>query len=301
MITENLSTLKIYKLTQEQYDRELAANNIDESALYLTPEIIDQNYNADSENAQSGKAVAESINLTQTSETKEASGESIHITDISPIEHTMIVKARSKNFITNTDVKAYGNTTVSNGEVTQKDADDRSSVLLKCQGNNTYTLVRKFETKAPVLGMNTLTFKIITKDTTDTDNYINRIVFGCNGKTRDTTIYIDVTNLPVGDYVISANFTNITEGTISWKDMMIAEGLTETSYTPFVDVSTAEVVVNDHATYPINADGIVENVKSTHPTITLEPSMEGVILDVTYYSRIGIDYIISKLNALNMM
>lgn len=38
MITENLSTLKIHKLTQEQYDRELAAGNIDESAIYLTPD-----------------------------------------------------------------------------------------------------------------------------------------------------------------------------------------------------------------------------------------------------------------------
>lgn len=38
MITENLPTLKIHKLTQAQYDRELAAGNIDENALYLTPE-----------------------------------------------------------------------------------------------------------------------------------------------------------------------------------------------------------------------------------------------------------------------
>lgn len=37
MITENLSTLKIHKLTQEQYDREVADGNIDETALYLTP------------------------------------------------------------------------------------------------------------------------------------------------------------------------------------------------------------------------------------------------------------------------
>ena len=38
MITENLSTLKIHKLTQEQYDRELAAGRIDPNALYLTPD-----------------------------------------------------------------------------------------------------------------------------------------------------------------------------------------------------------------------------------------------------------------------
>lgn len=38
MRTENLSTLKIHKLTQEQYERELAAGRIDENALYLTPD-----------------------------------------------------------------------------------------------------------------------------------------------------------------------------------------------------------------------------------------------------------------------
>lgn len=38
MLTTNLETLKIHKLTQEQYDRELAAGNIDENALYLTPD-----------------------------------------------------------------------------------------------------------------------------------------------------------------------------------------------------------------------------------------------------------------------
>jgi hypothetical protein len=38
MITENLSTLKIHKLTREQYERELAAGRIDEYALYLTPD-----------------------------------------------------------------------------------------------------------------------------------------------------------------------------------------------------------------------------------------------------------------------
>ena len=38
MNTQNLSTLKIHKLTQAQYDRELAAGNIDVNALYLTPD-----------------------------------------------------------------------------------------------------------------------------------------------------------------------------------------------------------------------------------------------------------------------
>jgi hypothetical protein len=38
MFTENLSTLKIHKLSQAQYERELVAGNIDANALYLTPD-----------------------------------------------------------------------------------------------------------------------------------------------------------------------------------------------------------------------------------------------------------------------
>lgn len=38
MKTTNVSTLKIHKLTQAQYDRELANGTIDENAIYLTPD-----------------------------------------------------------------------------------------------------------------------------------------------------------------------------------------------------------------------------------------------------------------------
>lgn len=38
MIIENLSTLKIHKLTQAQYDREKVAGRLDANAIYLTPD-----------------------------------------------------------------------------------------------------------------------------------------------------------------------------------------------------------------------------------------------------------------------
>ena len=38
MNTESLSTLKIHKLTEAQYNRELEAGNLDENALYLVPD-----------------------------------------------------------------------------------------------------------------------------------------------------------------------------------------------------------------------------------------------------------------------
>lgn len=38
MITENLSTLKIHRLTQAQYDSKVADGTIVENELYLTPD-----------------------------------------------------------------------------------------------------------------------------------------------------------------------------------------------------------------------------------------------------------------------
>lgn len=48
MKTENLSTLKIHKISQEQYNREYEAGRIDPTAIYLTPENgSDSNCNVD--------------------------------------------------------------------------------------------------------------------------------------------------------------------------------------------------------------------------------------------------------------
>ena len=68
MKTENLSALEIHKLSQEQYDREYDAGNIDETAIYLTTDDgteqeLTQTVNEDSTSTQvpSAKAVFELI------------------------------------------------------------------------------------------------------------------------------------------------------------------------------------------------------------------------------------------------
>ena len=40
MITENVPTLKIHKLSQAQYDREAAVGNLESDAIYLTPDDL---------------------------------------------------------------------------------------------------------------------------------------------------------------------------------------------------------------------------------------------------------------------
>jgi len=61
MITENLSTLQIHKLTQDQFKREKDAGNLVPTAIYLTPdEAPDTTLSVDGRPADS-KAVGEAL------------------------------------------------------------------------------------------------------------------------------------------------------------------------------------------------------------------------------------------------
>lgn len=65
MIAENLSTLKIHKLTQEQYDREREAGRLDENALYLTPDrsfVVDDALSNISTNPVQNQVIYEALN-----------------------------------------------------------------------------------------------------------------------------------------------------------------------------------------------------------------------------------------------
>lgn len=78
MNTENLSALKIHKLTQEQYDRELAAGNIDENALYLTPD--------EEEDAWAAKPLIINADDAPTTGSNSVSGIPIFTIDYSPAD-----------------------------------------------------------------------------------------------------------------------------------------------------------------------------------------------------------------------
>jgi hypothetical protein len=75
MNIENLSTLKIHKLTQEQYDRELEAGRIEANALYLTPdtlaevtkEYVDDSVNALADDIKQTYATKNEINSMESS------------------------------------------------------------------------------------------------------------------------------------------------------------------------------------------------------------------------------------------
>jgi hypothetical protein len=61
----------------------------------------------------------------------------------------------------------------------------------------------------------------------------NTVVFGLNGATNDTTFKCEMVLNPSTTYTFTCNFTNITQGSVSWKDMMLVEGSTAGEYEPY--------------------------------------------------------------------
>lgn len=103
MTIENLSTLKIHKLTQDQYERELANGNIDENALYLTPdETADLSAYATKDQLD-GKA-----NLEHAHE----------ISDISDLQHAIDTTLASANSYTDTKMSGVVSDTVIDNKIT---------------------------------------------------------------------------------------------------------------------------------------------------------------------------------------
>lgn len=59
------------------------------------------------------------------------------------------------------------------------------------------------------------------------------VLFGVNGSKIDTACRCDMDLKPSTTYTFTCNFTNITQGSISWKDMMLVEGSTAGEYEPY--------------------------------------------------------------------
>ncbi len=107
-----------------------------------------------------------------------------------------------------------------NGGATQIQADTNNTPYYKAQGFESASgsyVKNLFPSGSVKIGVVGGTF-------TKTNDF-NFIRFGIGGTVRDTTIGIDVSNLINGKtYSLYWNFTNVTQGSVSWTDIMLNEG-----------------------------------------------------------------------------
>lgn len=126
------------------------------------------------------------------------------------------------------DIVASSNVTISNGVVTQIKADTNNTPYSKIQqiGSNGQLIADNIISTIAI-GKSEVTIELLDGTT--------RIAFGLNGSTIDSLIRFQVEDLPRGTYTFSCEFTNATQGSVSWKNTMFNPGPTALPYEPFFE------------------------------------------------------------------
>lgn len=203
-----------------------------------------------------------------------------------------LITNKSKNLLYR--ISSDSNTTVqfstSYSVVTQTTADTASSLSFKLQGYNikaqSYTYIFSGEVISST-GVFTKTF------TTPSTTGFDLIRFGLNGAKYDTCANCKIDLKPNTTYTFTCNFTNITQGSISWKDMMLVEGSTAGEYEPYsynlLDKwkYAATQTVNG-VTFTNNGDGTItyNGVTSVGANYSLQSGLK-VVAGHKYLSYVG--------------
>lgn len=143
-----------------------------------------------------------------------------------------LITNKSKNLLYR--ISSDSNTTIqfstSYAVVTQTIADTNSLLSFKLQGyksiSQSYTYIFSGEVISST-GVFTKTF------TTPSTTGFDLIRFGLDGAKYDTCANCKIDLKPSTTYTFTCNFTNITQGSISWKDTMLVEGSTAGDYEPY--------------------------------------------------------------------
>lgn len=120
----------------------------------------------------------------------------------------------------------YNNCTYENGVVKQISADSADYYTWKIQFFKDST----FLTQSDVLFPQTGTIPALT---IEKPSEANLLFLGLNGRERDTLMMIDVSNFPNGKYTATWNVLNITQGSVSWNNIMLNYGSSALPYEPY--------------------------------------------------------------------
>ena len=265
--------------------------------------IVDQTYNPDSENAQSGKAVAEAVATEQNRADNtfanalkgSKSGSAILIDDISPVTHDMSVKISSDTVedLTAVKVSRCGKNLLDINQARRGDFDTFSigdNVITATSDNSTTEVVSMdlFDGELPA-GDYILSLNAVIENTPK-HNRPNEIFIWKNGS------FLTLTNVMKtdGSYSPTLKFTLSEKAKISiefYKNVNYSqETVSDTVYK--VTLSNIQLELGDTATeyepyiapteFTPTADGTVNGVTSLYPNTALMTDTEGVIIDCEY-------------------
>ena len=137
-------------------------------------------------------------------------------------------KYPTANLFSSQSAIPYDNCTYKNGVVKQISADSADYYTWKIQLYKDST----FLTESAVLFSQTGTIPALT---IEKPSEANRLFLGLNGRERNTLMMIDVSNFPNGKYTATWNVLNITQGSVSWDNIMLNSGEVAYPYIPNLD------------------------------------------------------------------
>lgn len=205
-----------------------------------------------------------------------ASGEYVTLQDVSPIEHTINIKARSKNVVTKAVYKdvPYQESTVSYGSAITAD--------FSLKANKTYTI--SFVTTNSGALMSFVTYNKPYSIINGSQNFV------ADGSRKTITIQTTNDYSIVGATMIQVRAVSQASTSGLCSDFMIEEGETATEYTDYVDVKNLEVEVHklvedefntiDHTVYT-DENGECSTA-SIYPYIAFLVMSPRAIIDVEY-------------------
>lgn len=136
------------------------------------------------------------------------------------------IVSTGKNLFSAETAIPYNNCTYENGVVKQISADSADYYTWKIQFFKDSTFLTQLEVLFPQTGT-------IPALTIEKPSEANRLFFGLNGRERDTLMMIDVSNFPNGKYTATWNVLNITQGSVSWNNIMLNYGSSALPYEPY--------------------------------------------------------------------
>ena len=240
------------------------ANAVIEAQKEINKIVIDQTYSPISENAQSGKAVAEAVAIEQKRSDNtfanalksSKSGSAIRIDDISPVTHEMSVKISSDTVTDLTAVKVTrcGKNLLYNDTVISESTKPVNKTIWS--GN----------LPAPFVFSEDLSQFTPTEELARAATFRFKFADGTEKVIGKDYKYLLVTT----GILKEIYFVNIAEG-IGTIKCQLEIGTAKTDYEPYVGTY-----------YTPNADGTVNGVTSLYPNTTLTTDTDGVIIECEY-------------------
>ena len=185
-----------------------------------------------------------------------ASGSVVSLTDISPIEHTLKIKATSDTIDISTAklIKSGKNF----AQVNSVNYDESGKFIF--EGEISGDFILSWNCNLEMGNKSGSVFDIKFADGTEDS---------ISGWTADSHNYKTFVNKTI-TRIKYLNWTQSTGGSVD--NIQLEVGTTKTDFEPFKELKS----------HTINADGTVDGVTSLYPTTTLAPDTEGVVLDVEY-------------------